>query len=93
MASALRQEWILIRRLGESAALCVLPARSAGQLLCRPCVRYGRVGERRAPASWARSRDTTPAEWPPQLGVAVTRGKPVRFAGWRGGSVHASAWR
>lgn len=36
MASALRQEWILIRRLGDSAAqLCVLPALRAGQLLGR----------------------------------------------------------
>ncbi len=37
MASALLRELILIRRLGGSATeLCVLPARSAGQLLWLP---------------------------------------------------------
>lgn len=89
MGSALRQQWILIRRFGESATeLCVLPVRSAGPLLCRPCARYGRVGERRVPASWARSRDIGTERRAPARSVAA-RGKPVVLEAWYGRHVHS----
>lgn len=95
MASALRQEWILIRRLGESAAQrCVLPARSAGQVLCRRYVRWdvSESGERPH-----RGREAATLGQSGQLSYsvlgAVAGGKSGVFEVWPGGHIHGSAWR